>query len=124
MGSGLMDIVGVSLPQLPLLGDADFLFGPKSPEGHDTYLLCEINVSCVSQSKYVSCPSGDTTRICFAKSTSVASRRFQRPHLSASHGHWRTNSTLPARVAGENVAGESRLIGTSRISWLYEPLFL
>ena len=45
---GLMDIVGVSLSQLPLLWDADFLFGPKSPEGHDTYLLCEINVSCVS----------------------------------------------------------------------------
>src|ERR1039458_1442039 len=44
----LMDIVGMSFPQLPLLWDADFLYGPKTVEGNDTYLLCEINVSCVS----------------------------------------------------------------------------
>jgi hypothetical protein len=44
----LMGIVGMSFPQLPLLWDADFLYGPKTVEGNDTYLLCEINVSCVS----------------------------------------------------------------------------
>ena len=34
--------------ELPALWDADFLYGPKSPEGEDTYVLCEINVSAVS----------------------------------------------------------------------------
>lgn len=33
---------------LPLLWDADFLFGPKTASGEDTYILCEINVSAVS----------------------------------------------------------------------------
>ena len=33
---------------LPLLWDADFLFGPKTASGEDTYVLGEINVSCVS----------------------------------------------------------------------------
>ncbi|MHB8379402.1 MAG: Cj0069 family protein [Acidimicrobiales bacterium] len=44
----LMDVVSLSHAQLPLLWDADFLFGPKSADGRDTYRLCEINVSCVS----------------------------------------------------------------------------
>ena len=39
----------ISTPQsLPLLWDADFLFGPKTASGEDTYVLCEINVSAVS----------------------------------------------------------------------------
>lgn len=33
---------------LPLLWDADFLFGPKTAAGDDTYVLCEINVSAVA----------------------------------------------------------------------------
>jgi len=33
---------------LPILWDCDFLFGPKGPEGEDTYVLCEINVSSVA----------------------------------------------------------------------------
>lgn len=33
---------------LPLLWDADFLYGPKNAAGEDTYVLCEINVSAVS----------------------------------------------------------------------------
>ena len=40
--------VGVSAKELPALWDADFLFGPKSPDGRDTYVLCEINISAVS----------------------------------------------------------------------------
>jgi hypothetical protein len=32
---------------LPILWDADFLYGPKTPLGEDTYVLCEINVSSV-----------------------------------------------------------------------------
>ena len=33
---------------LPSLWDADFLYGPKTVSGDDTYVLCEINVSCVT----------------------------------------------------------------------------
>lgn len=33
--------------QLPVIWDADFLYGPKDATGADTYVLCEINVSSV-----------------------------------------------------------------------------
>ena len=33
---------------MPALWDADFLFGPKTGAGEDTFVLCEINASCVS----------------------------------------------------------------------------
>jgi hypothetical protein len=33
---------------LPALWDADFLFGAKTATGDDSYVLCEINVSCVT----------------------------------------------------------------------------
>jgi hypothetical protein len=33
--------------ELPLIWDADFLYGPKTRNGDDTYVLCEINVSSV-----------------------------------------------------------------------------
>jgi hypothetical protein len=38
----------VATADLPVLWDADFLLGPKSPSGEDSYVLCEINVSSVS----------------------------------------------------------------------------
>jgi hypothetical protein len=40
--------VGVNDTALPLLWDADFLFGPATESGDDTYVLCEINVSAVA----------------------------------------------------------------------------
>jgi hypothetical protein len=33
---------------LPALWDADFLFGPRTAAGEDTFVLCEINVSCIT----------------------------------------------------------------------------
>lgn len=39
--------LAIETGSLPLLWDADFLFGPKDAEGNDTYVLCEINVSSV-----------------------------------------------------------------------------
>ncbi|HEU5096915.1 MAG TPA: hypothetical protein VFT77_17265, partial [Reyranella sp.] len=33
--------------ELPVIWDADFLYGPRMPGGDDTYVLCEINVSSV-----------------------------------------------------------------------------
>ena len=32
---------------LPIIWDADFLYGPRTAAGDDTYVLCEINVSSV-----------------------------------------------------------------------------
>ena len=33
--------------ELPVIWDADFLYGPKDPSGADSFVLCEINVSAV-----------------------------------------------------------------------------
>lgn len=40
--------LGLDASSLPVLWDADFLYGPRTAAGDDTYVLCEINVSCVS----------------------------------------------------------------------------
>jgi hypothetical protein len=40
--------LGVAAKELPALWDADFLYGPKTADGRDTYVLCEINTSAVS----------------------------------------------------------------------------
>ena len=44
----LLKCLQVMKTELPLLWDADFMFGPKDDHGEDTFVLCEINVSCVS----------------------------------------------------------------------------
>jgi hypothetical protein len=44
---GLQSILGIETRDLPVLWDADFLYGPKTPEGNESFVLCEINVSCV-----------------------------------------------------------------------------
>jgi hypothetical protein len=43
----LCGIVGLEKAQLPILWDADFLYGARDADGADTYILCEINVSSV-----------------------------------------------------------------------------
>lgn len=44
----LRERLGLDRASLPVIWDADFLLGPRSPQGQDTYVLCEINVSGVS----------------------------------------------------------------------------
>jgi hypothetical protein len=41
-------LLDIRTESLPILWDCDFLFGPKSASGEDTYVLCEINVSSVA----------------------------------------------------------------------------
>jgi hypothetical protein len=41
----MQQILGVDTHSLPVIWDADFLYGPKTTAGDDTYVLCEINVS-------------------------------------------------------------------------------
>ena len=43
----MMQILGIQANALPIIWDADFLYGPRDAAGEDTYVLCEINVSCV-----------------------------------------------------------------------------
>jgi hypothetical protein len=40
-------ILGLEPQELPVIWDADLLYGPKSASGDDSYVLCEINVSAV-----------------------------------------------------------------------------
>jgi hypothetical protein len=43
----MMRVLGLDRAALPIIWDADFLYGPRSVSGDDTYVLCEINVSSV-----------------------------------------------------------------------------
>lgn len=44
----MMTTLKLDHTQLPVLWDADFLFGPKTPKGDDSFVLCEINASCIT----------------------------------------------------------------------------
>ena len=41
-------LLDIDTESLPVLWDCDFLLGPKSASGEDSYVLCEINASSVS----------------------------------------------------------------------------
>ena len=43
----MLRVLGLGREDLPAIWDADFLYGPKTAHGDDTYVLCEINVSSV-----------------------------------------------------------------------------
>jgi len=45
--SQMMQTLGMDAVSLPIIWDADFLYGPRTATGEDTYVLCEINVSSV-----------------------------------------------------------------------------
>jgi hypothetical protein len=43
----MMEVLGIDATALPIIWDADFLYGPRTASGEDTYVLCEINTSSV-----------------------------------------------------------------------------
>jgi len=43
----LQTLLNIETDSLPIIWDADFLYGPKAASGEETYVLCEINVSSV-----------------------------------------------------------------------------
>jgi len=43
----MIGVLGLRADELPIIWDADFLYGPKTATGADSYVLCEINVSSV-----------------------------------------------------------------------------
>jgi hypothetical protein len=43
----MMRRLAIDPADLPVIWDADFLYGPRTASGDDTYVLCEINISAV-----------------------------------------------------------------------------
>jgi hypothetical protein len=43
----MMEVLRIDAASLPIIWDADFLYGPRTASGEDGYVLCEINVSSV-----------------------------------------------------------------------------
>jgi hypothetical protein len=43
----MMEVLRIDAASLPIIWDADFLYGPCTASGEDSYVLCEINVSSV-----------------------------------------------------------------------------
>ena len=43
----MIQLLDIDVSLLPVIWDADFLYGPRTPTRDDTYVLCEINVSSV-----------------------------------------------------------------------------
>lgn len=41
----MIETLVIERPSLPVIWDADFLYGPRDADGADTYVLCEINAS-------------------------------------------------------------------------------
>ena len=64
----MMQVLDIGAKSLPIIWDADFLYGPRRPTGEDTYVLCEINVSSVFPVSGAGACRDRTSRFC---STSV-----------------------------------------------------
>jgi hypothetical protein len=47
--------LGIHAASLPIIWDADFLYGPRTASGEDSYVLCEINVSSGPRSRAWRC---------------------------------------------------------------------
>jgi hypothetical protein len=43
----MMEVLAIDPTSLPIIWDADFLYGPRTASGADSHVLCEINVSSV-----------------------------------------------------------------------------
>lgn len=43
----MQQVLDIDTGSLPAIWDADFLYGPKTASGEDTYVLCEVNVQSV-----------------------------------------------------------------------------
>jgi hypothetical protein len=44
----MQTLLDIPTASLPALWDADFLYGPKTEDGSDTHVLCEVNASSVA----------------------------------------------------------------------------
>jgi len=44
----MVQLMSMDVESLPIIWEADFLYGPRTATGEDTYVLCETNVSSVA----------------------------------------------------------------------------
>jgi hypothetical protein len=72
----MCQVLEIDRLSLPMIWDADFLYGPKTESGEDTYVLCEINVSSVY-------PFPDSALEPLARETSIRLRGRDLPRLRA-----------------------------------------
>jgi hypothetical protein len=70
----MLQTLGLCSKDLPAIWDADFLYGPKTPSGDDSYVLCEINVSAVWPFPPMASPT-------------IAKAAFESAHLARSRRH-------------------------------------
>jgi hypothetical protein len=70
---GLQRLLGIDTIDLPALWDADFLYGPKTTTGDDTYVLCEINVSSVAP--YPDTAAAPAARVAVARAAAARAAR-------------------------------------------------
>jgi hypothetical protein len=71
--SAMQALLDIPTASLPALWDADFLYGPKTQDGCDTYVLCQINVSSVAPY-----PESAAPKVAKAVRTSIQGRQEQR----------------------------------------------
>jgi hypothetical protein len=69
----MMRLLDIDAGSLPILWDADFLYGPRTASGEDTYVLCEINVSSVAP--FPDQAPAEIARLVMVRLTSPASVR-------------------------------------------------
>jgi hypothetical protein len=69
----MQQLLGLDHDSLPVIWDADFLHGPKTASGEDTYVLCEINVSAVWPFPPVAAPT--VAAAALARTREAMSRR-------------------------------------------------
>jgi hypothetical protein len=69
--SAMQRVLDIETSSLPVIWDADFLCGPKTASGDDTFVLCEINVSSVY-------PFPEEALTPLAKAAAAAIKRVER----------------------------------------------
>jgi hypothetical protein len=70
----MIDTLSIDRHSLPVIWDADFLYGPKAASGEDTYVLCETNVSAVWP--FPPMAAGTIATAAFARTRDFKSRRM------------------------------------------------
>jgi hypothetical protein len=74
----MMQVLGIDRRSLPIIWDGDFLYGPQTASGEDSYVLCEINVSSSGAGGYSAFDPGPTVQRTASKTMSGFAGRVPR----------------------------------------------
>lgn len=83
----MISILGIDPRELPVIWDADFLYGPKTAADDNTYVLCEINVSAVWPFPPMAAPAvaaAALDRVQYAQTAPRSARRAGRSSAATS----------------------------------------